>query len=163
MGGIVVTLLVGLTSLTVHAANQRATEKTTSAQAVRAPVITDAWTRATVPGQPVGGAYMKISSPTPVTLIHVETDAAKEVQVHIMHMDNGVMKMREQGPLAILAGKTVELAPGGLHLMLLGLKQALKAGDTITLKMTFIDANKVKTTSVIKAPVRPIGQSAKGS
>ncbi|HCY62230.1 MAG TPA: hypothetical protein DHV59_05250 [Oxalobacteraceae bacterium] len=134
------------------------TDKAASALAMRAPVITDAWVRATVPGQPVGGAYMKIDSTTPATLVHVETAVAKEVQVHAMHMDNGVMKMREHGQLAIPAGKTVELAPGGLHLMLLGLKQPLKAGDTISLKMTFIDANKAKTTSVIKAPVRPIGQ-----
>ncbi len=158
MGSIAVTLLVGLSSLTVHAANPRTNEKAAAAQAVRTPVITGVWARATVPGQPVGGAYMKISSPIDVTLLHVETDVAKEVQVHTMHMDHGMMRMREHGPLAIPAGKTIELAPGGLHLMLLGLKQALKAGDTMTLKMTFIDANKAKTTSVIKAPVRPIGQ-----
>lgn len=158
IGSIAVTLLGGLFSSTVYATNQRTVEKAASAQAVGAPVITDAWARATVPGQPVGGAYMKISSPTVVTLIHAETDVAREVQVHTMHMDNGVMKMRERGPLAIPAGKTVELTPGGLHLMLLGLKHALKVGDTITLKVTFVDANKAKTTSVIKAPVRPIGQ-----
>lgn len=158
MGSVAVTLLAGWLSLSAHAENARMTDKAASAQAVRAPVVTDAWVRATVPGQPVGGAYMKIDSPTPVTLIQVETDVAKEVQVHAMHMDSGVMKMREHGRLAIPAGKTVELAPGGLHLMLLGLKQPLKAGETIALKMTFIDANKAKNTSVIKAPVRPIGQ-----
>lgn len=163
ISSIAITLLVGLSSFTAQAASSRATDRAASAQAEGAPVITDPWAGATVPGQPVGGAYMKIASRAQVTLIHVETRVAKEVQVHTMHMDKGVMKMRGHGPLDIQPGKTVKLAPGGLHLMLLGLKQALKVGDTITLKLTFIDANKVKTTSVIKAQVRPIGQSVEGS
>lgn len=163
ISSIAIPLLVGLSSLTVHAANTRATDKVAFTQGAGAPVVTDAWARATVPGQPVGGVYMKITSRIPATLIHVETDVAREVQVHTMRMDNGVMKMREHGPLTIPAGDVVELSPGGLHLMLLGLKQALKVGDTIILKVTFIDANKAKTTSVVEAQVRPIGLSVKGS
>lgn len=142
----------------VHAADKNGAELVATAQTVRTPVITEAWARTTMPGQPVGGAYMKISSERDVTLFHVETDVAREVQVHTMHIDKGVMKMREHGPLEIPAEKTVTLAPGGLHMMLLGLKQQLKIGDSISLVMTFVDSNKAKTTTVIKVPVRPIGQ-----
>jgi copper(I)-binding protein len=134
------------------------TEMASPSQAAHAPKISDAWARATVPGQPVAAAYMKIDSAVAATLTHVETDVAKQVQVHNMQIEGGVMKMREHGQLEIPAGKTVTLAPGGLHLMLLGLKQPLKAGDSIQMQLTFVDANKKKTTSAINVPVRPIGK-----
>jgi copper(I)-binding protein len=120
--------------------------------------VKDPWARATVPGQPVGAAYMKIESKTHATLVHVETDVAREVQVHHMQMQDGVMKMRDHGALEVFPGKTVELAPGGLHLMLMGLKKPLDSGDTIALKMTFVDGTKAKSTSVVTVPVRPLGQ-----
>lgn len=120
--------------------------------------IQDAWARATVPGQPVGAAYMKISSPTATRLVKIETEAAKQVQVHNMHVHDGVMKMREHGQLDIPAGQTVELAPGGMHVMLIGLKNPLMAGETFTMKMTFQDAKNATSTSVVAVPVRPIGK-----
>lgn len=130
----------------------------TDGQAASAPQVSDAWARATVPGQPVGAAYMKIDSAVAATLTRVETEVAKQVQVHNMQMEGGVMKMRDHGQLEIPAGKMVVLAPGGLHLMLLGLKQPLKAGENVQMTLTFVDANKKKTTSVITVPVRPIGK-----
>lgn len=119
---------------------------------------TDAWARATVPGQPVGAVYMKISSPTATRLVGIETDVAKQVQIHNMQMEGGVMKMREHGQLEVPAGQTVELAPGGLHLMLLGLKKPLVAGESVTVKMTFLDAKNTKSTSTITVPVRAAGK-----
>ncbi|MEC4722248.1 copper chaperone PCu(A)C [Noviherbaspirillum sp. CPCC 100848] len=120
--------------------------------------VTDAWARATVPGQPVGAVYMKVSSSNAVRLVDIQTEVAKDVQVHTMHHHDGVMKMREHGELAIQAGQTVELAPGGLHLMLLGLKKPLSAGENLTVKLTFEDAKKVRNTSVVSVPVRPLGK-----
>lgn len=120
--------------------------------------LRDAWARATVPGQPVGAAYMKVSSSNAVRLVAIQTDVAKDVQIHAMHQHDGVMKMREHGELDIPAGQTVDLAPGGLHLMLLGLKKPLLAGENLTLKLTFEDANKVRNTSVVSVPVRPLGK-----
>ncbi|GIZ51900.1 copper chaperone PCu(A)C [Noviherbaspirillum aridicola] len=120
--------------------------------------INEPWARATVPGQPVGAAYMKISSTSTARLLSAESDIAKEVQVHTMQNHEGVMKMREHGQLEISAGQTVELAPGGLHLMLMGLKKPLAAGDTLNVKLTFEDAKKVKSTAVVAVPVRPIGK-----
>lgn len=122
------------------------------------PVITDAWARATVPGQPVGAGYMKITSHTTVVLEAAVSDVAKEVQVHNMHMHEGVMQMRKHGQLELPAGKTVELAPGGMHLMLLGLKKPLKVGEEVSMTLTFTDKQGTKTSTVVILPVRPIGQ-----
>lgn len=120
--------------------------------------VQEPWARATVPGQPVGAVYMKLSSPTPATLISVETDAASDVQVHTMHKHGGVMRMREHGQLQIPAGKPVELAPGGVHLMLMGLKKPLSAGDTLLLKMQFSDAKGAHRSAVVQVSVRALGQ-----
>lgn len=120
--------------------------------------INDAWARATVPGQPVGAVYMKVSSSNAVRLVDIQTEVAKDVQVHTMHHHDGVMKMREHGELAIQAGQTVELAPGGLHLMLLGLKKPLSAGENLTVKLTFEDTKKARNTSVVSVPIRPLGK-----
>jgi copper(I)-binding protein len=72
---IVISACLGLATMTAG------TDIASSAQAAPAPKVSDAWARATVPGQPVGAAYMKIDSAVPVTLTGVETDAAKQVQV----------------------------------------------------------------------------------
>lgn len=156
IGMFAVTLLLGSLALTVHAANTNAAE--TAARTTRSPAVTEAWARATVPGQPVAAAYMKINSPSHVTLVGIETDAAAQVQVHDMQMNDGVMQMRRHDQLDIPTGKTIELAPGGMHLMLLGLKKPLKAGSQITVKMTFVDAEKTKVISIVTVPVRPLGQ-----
>lgn len=150
------TFLLGSAASAVLAVNTSAAE--TAARTARPPAVTEAWARATVPGQPVAAAHMKISSASSVTLTHVETDVAKQVQVHDMQMNDGVMQMRMHERLDIPAGKTIELAPGGMHLMLIGLKRPLRSGEAITLKMTFVDAEKAKLTSVVTVPVRPIGQ-----
>lgn len=120
--------------------------------------INEPWARATVPGQPVGAVYMKISSPDAVRLVDIETDVAKDVQVHSMKMENGVMKMRDLGELEVPAGQAVELTPGGIHLMLMGLKKPLVAGETVTVKMTFQDGKNGKNTSVVAVPIRAIGK-----
>lgn len=120
--------------------------------------VQNPWARATVPGQPVGAVYMKISSSSPANLVSVETDAASSVQVHTMQKHEGVMRMREHGQLQIPAGKAVELAPGGVHLMLMGLQHQLVAGETISLKMKFSDAKHVQSVSVVQVPVRGLGQ-----
>lgn len=130
---------------------------TASTVALADVTVNDPWARATVPKQPTGAVYMKINSTSDATLLSAETPAAKEVQVHTMHMHNDVMRMREHGQLDVPAGKTVDLAPGGLHLMLLGLKKPLAAGETVPLKMTFSDA-KGKRTTTVNVPVRPFGK-----
>lgn len=119
--------------------------------------IAQPWARATVPGQPVGAIYMTIDSPAEVTLVQAQTDAAKEVQFHAMLHHDGVMKMREHGQIRVMPGKTVTLAPGGMHLMLIGLKAPLKAGESVDVKLTFKDAKGALSHTTVSAPIKPIG------
>jgi len=109
-------------------------------------VITQAWSRATPGGAKVGGGYLTIENKgtTPDRLIGGSADVAKKVQVHEMSMNNGVMTMRplDEG-LVIEPGKTVKLAPGGIHLMLLDLNGALKQGEKLPVTLEFEKAGKV--------------------
>ena len=109
-------------------------------------VITQAWSRATPKGAKTGGAYLTIENKgsTPDRLVGGSADFAGSVQVHEMSMTNGVMKMRPvENGLAIDPGKTVKLAPGGYHLMMMDLKQPLKRGDKVPVTLEFEKAGKV--------------------
>ncbi len=109
-------------------------------------VITQAWSRATPGGAKVGGGYLTIENKgsTPDRLIGGSADVADKVQVHEMTMKNGVMTMRQLDKgLVIEPGKTVKLAPGGYHLMLLDLKSPLKQGDKLPVTLEFEKAGKV--------------------
>ena len=110
-------------------------------------VITQAWSRATPGGAKIGGGYLTIENrgSTPDRLIGGAADVAGKVELHEMSMNNGVMTMRplDQG-LSIEPGKTVKLAPGGYHLMLMGLKSPLKQGDKLPVTLEFEKAGKVK-------------------
>ena len=112
------------------------------------------WVRATVPGQPVAAAYMKLSSGVPLRLVKVETPAAKEAQIHSMSSDGGVMRMRELDALDLPAGKVVSLAPGGMHLMLFGLSAPLREGQHVRLTFTVQDRAGKQSTHSVDAPVR---------
>jgi periplasmic copper chaperone A len=110
-------------------------------------VITQAWARATPKGAKTGGGYLTIENngTAPDRLIGGSADIAGSVQVHEMSMDNGVMNMRplDKG-LAIEPGKTVKLAPGGYHLMMMDLKSPLKKGDKLPITLEFEKAGKVQ-------------------
>jgi copper(I)-binding protein len=110
-------------------------------------VITQAWSRATPGGAKVGGGYLTIENKgsAPDRLIGGSADVAEKVQVHEMAVNNGVMTMRPlDNGLTIEPGKTVKLAPGGYHLMLLDLKSPLKQGDKVPVTLEFEKAGKVK-------------------
>lgn len=109
-------------------------------------VISHAWTRATPGGAKIAGGYLTIENKgaAPDRLIGGAGDVAGKVEIHEMAMDNGVMKMRplDKG-LAIEPGKTVKLAPGGYHLMLLDLRKPFKQGDKVPVTLEFEKAGKV--------------------
>jgi copper(I)-binding protein len=116
--------------------------------------VHQAWARTTAPGQDVGAVYLMIVSKKDTTLVSAKTDAADHTQIHSMSMDNGVMKMRELDSLPIPAGKMINLSPGGLHLMLVGLKKPLKAGEQVALTLEFKDtAGKLSNVSIL-APIQ---------
>jgi copper(I)-binding protein/thiol-disulfide isomerase/thioredoxin len=120
--------------------------------------VSDAWARATVPGQPVGAVYLSLTSAHGATLSGVRSDAAGSVQMHSMREEGGVMRMREVERLELPAGQTVRLAPSGTHLMLLQLKRPLRTGDSVALDMTLVD--KAGRSHVVHAiaPVRTAPQ-----
>lgn len=116
--------------------------------------ISNAWARATAPGQEVGAAYMNLKSDQTAKLISVKTPVADSVEIHEMSMKNGVMKMRMQDALDLPAGKVVKLEPGGFHLMLIDLKKPLKAGETIELSLSLKDSKGKLATQKISLPVK---------
>jgi copper(I)-binding protein len=99
--------------------------------------VTDAWVRATHAGQQTGVAYMKIISQKNAALVKVETPVAKRAEMHNMEMKESVMVMREVDAISLPASNEILLAPGGYHIMLMHLKQPLKAGDKVPLKLSF--------------------------
>ena len=120
--------------------------------------VTDAWVRGTVAGQMATGAFMRLTSPADMTLVGVASPAAKIVEIHEMKMDGGMMKMSAVGRLPLPAGKSVELKPGGYHVMLMDLAQPLKEGDVVPMTLTFEDKAGAKQTIAVKAPVRSLGK-----
>ena len=116
--------------------------------------IKDAWIRTSVPGQKATGAFMKISAKDSVKLVGASSPAAGVTEVHEMKMEGDVMKMRAiPGGLDIAAGKTVELKPGGYHVMLMDLKATLQKDSTIALTLVFKDAKGAESKVELKVPV----------
>ena len=116
----------------------------------------DAWARATAPDQETGSIGVVITSQKDARLIAVTSTAAASADIHSMSMDNGVMKMRQLTDLPLPAKQPVTLGPGGDHLMLFGLKHALKAGDIVPLTITVKFADQRTEKINIKALVRPL-------
>lgn len=122
--------------------------------------IEDAWVRGTVAQQKASGAFMRLTPSQDTRLVSASSPVAGVVEVHEMAMDKDVMRMRAVPALALAAGKPTELKPGGFHVMLMDLKQPLKAGDTVPLTLVFEDAGKVRSSQTIHAPVRALGAGA---
>ncbi len=116
--------------------------------------ITQAWSRATPGGAKIGVGYLTIENKgsTPDRLTRASAEIAGKVEVHEMAMHNGVMTMRPlDDGLDIDPGKTVKLAPGGSHLMLVDLKNPLKQGDKVPLTLEFERAGKVELSLDVQA------------
>ena len=101
--------------------------------------VLNAWVRETTPRANNGAAYATIinDSTTPNALIAVTTPAAEKVELHTHKLDNGVVKMRRIPDITIPGHGSAKLQPGGDHMMLIGLKHSLRAGDHITLTFMF--------------------------
>ena len=119
--------------------------------------VTEPFVRAAPQGR-TAAAYMKIKG-GPDKLLGIASDVAERVELHETAMQNGVMTMRPVGGVMVNPGAPTRLAPGGLHVMLIGLKRTLKAGDTITLTLTFQRAGKA---TVIVPVARAGAPSAPG-
>ncbi len=132
-----------------------------SAAALAADIeIKDAWVRGTVTGQQATGAFLEITSKSGATLVGAASPAADIAEIHEMKMDGGMMKMRAVERLELPAGKPVQLAPGGYHVMLMKLKQPLKKGDSVTLTLQIEGPDKKVEAVPIKAEVRDLTAAA---
>lgn len=123
-------------------------------------VVKDAWVRATVPQQHASGAFLQITSAQPAQLVQASSKVADVVEIHEMKMNGNVMEMKAVPALELPAGKTVTLEPGGYHIMMMGLKHQLKAGDTVPLTLTVENADHSRDTVEVEAAVRPLGAKA---
>lgn len=115
--------------------------------------IENAWVRAPAPGQAVVGGFMDITSPVEARLVAAQSPVAAVTELHEMGMKQGVMTMRAVSHIALPAGRTVKLAPGGLHLMLIDLKKPLKPGDKVPLTLK-LESGKTSRTLAVEAEVR---------
>jgi periplasmic copper chaperone A len=116
--------------------------------------IEGAWVRVAVEGQKGTGGFMKLTAPSNMKLIAVASPVAGVGEVHEMKMQGDVMRMAElKGGLDLPAGQAVELKPSGFHIMLMDLKQPLKADSQIPVTLTFANAKGEQSKVEIKVPV----------
>jgi periplasmic copper chaperone A len=118
--------------------------------------VTAPWVRATVPAQKSSGAFMRLESSTSARLVSVSSPVAAQVELHQMDMKDGMMKMQQVDGIDLPAGKGVNLASGSYHIMLVGLKHQLKAGDAINLTLQVEHPGKKLESITVKVPVKPI-------
>lgn len=113
------------------------------------------WARATPGGAKVGGAFLEIRAAAGADdkLISASSPVSGIVELHDHIHDNGVMRMRRVDGIAIPGGKTTALKPGGLHIMLMDLKQGLKQGETVELTLVFEKAGTIK----VPVPIAGLG------
>lgn len=114
--------------------------------------VRDAWVRSTVIGQKGTGAFMTLTAKEGTRLVGVSTPVAGVAEVHEMKLEGEIMKMRALPGLDLPAGKAVELKPGGYHLMLMDLKQALAKGADVPVTLRFKDAKGVESQLELKLP-----------
>lgn len=119
--------------------------------ALAAPQVSGAWSRPAAAGT-TGAGFLTLSNPdkTADALVAVESPAARKVEIHRSVMSGGVSSMQKLERVALAPGGQVVFAPGGHHLMLLGLKQALKTGDKVPATLVFASGAKVKATFEVR-------------
>jgi copper(I)-binding protein len=118
--------------------------------------VSNAWMRATVPGQSAAAAFMRITAASDSTLVGATSPVAKVVEIHAMTRSGNVMKMGAIDRLPLPAGKPVALQPDGYHVMLMGLSAPLKEGEAVPITLTVLDkAGKAQKIDV-RASVRSL-------
>ena len=109
--------------------------------------ITDLWTRATPPGAQAAGGFLTLTNTgsEPDRLIAVSTPVAARGELHEMAVNEGVMTMRQVEAIEIPPGETVTLAPGGFHLMFIGMSEPLSEGGEVPVTLTFETGGVIET------------------
>jgi len=120
-----------------------------------------AWVRGTAPGQTTAGAYMELTSDRRASLLGAESPAAGSAEIHEMKIEGNVMRMRAVTRLELPPGKTVELKPGGHHMMLVDLKRQLKKGDLVPIRLKVELSDKTVKTIQVVAEVRELAATGR--
>ena len=126
-------------------------------------VIGHPYARATAAGQTVGGGFFKLENKGSADrLLSASAKVSGSVEIHEMKMEGDVMRMRQVDSIALPAGQTVELKPGGLHIMFIGLKAPLKAGARFPMTLRFEKAGEVEVMVNVEAPAAAAASAASG-
>jgi periplasmic copper chaperone A len=118
--------------------------------------VKDAWVRTTVPGQKGTGAFMTLTAKSDLRLVGASTAVAGVAELHEMTMAGDVMHMRAIAGVDLPAGKAVALRPGGFHIMLMDLKNALPKDATVPLTLVFKDAKGEQSKVELMVPVAAV-------
>ena len=148
-------------TIVITACNPAAETPATTETAASIIAVSEPWSRETAVGQNAGGAFMTIANTGTAAdrITGGSTPVAGRVEIHTMTMEGGVMRMRQlEDGLDVPAGGEVTLKPGSFHIMLMDLKQPLKAGETVPLTLSFEGAGSVVT----ELEVKPAGAMAPG-
>jgi len=130
-----------------------------SSAALAQVTVGEPWVRATVPHQKATGAFTRLTAATDARLVEARSPVAAVVEVHEMVMEQEVMKMRAVPGLDLPAGKTVELKPGGYHVMLIDLEEQVKEGGTVPLTLIVEGTDGKRESIDVVAPVRPLNSA----
>lgn len=128
-------------------------------QAASTVTAADPYVRLVPAGSEQTGAYaiLRNGDRSDHALVRASSPAARVVELHTVIDENGVKKMRPVPKMDVKAGAETQLKPGGLHIMLIGLKEPLKEGVEVPITLTFEDGSEI----AVKAPVRPVVRPAK--
>ncbi|MGH8198074.1 MAG: copper chaperone PCu(A)C [Steroidobacteraceae bacterium] len=116
--------------------------------------VTNAWSRTTPPGIPMGVVYLKIHNDTAKSdrLLKLKASVGSSAEVHRTELIEGVARMREVSVLHVGVGERVEFAPGGMHVMLMGLKKPLVEGQKFDLELLFEVAGPRQVKVTVRRP-----------
>ncbi|TCJ11900.1 copper chaperone PCu(A)C [Parasulfuritortus cantonensis] len=117
--------------------------------------VDHAWMRATLPGQRVAAGFMDLTAGRDLVLVGASSPVAETVEFHSMGVADGKMQMRALKTIALPKGKTVGLAPGGMHVMLIGIKAPIGAGRPVPVQLVFEDGRGGKSTATVEMRVSP--------
>jgi len=117
-------------------------------------IITDATVRLLPPGVPNTAAYFSLQNPsdTKQTLIGVSADFATKAEIHNHILVDGMMSMQQQSEVVIQPGESIQFSPGGLHIMLFGLKQPLSEGQSVVFSLQTSDGESISVTANVAKP-----------
>jgi copper(I)-binding protein len=122
--------------------------------------VQDAWSRATPPGAKIASGYLTVRNAGAADrLVSASSPAAERVETHVTIRDGDISRMREVKGYDVPAKGTLELKPGGAHLMLVNIKAPFKEGTMVPLTLKFEKAGEVKT----ELMVRPLTGGAQHS